>query len=349
MENLYGMTLTRLREICRDEALPAFAAGQIARWLYVRRVQQVDAMTDLSRAAREKLARRFEARLTPPLRTSVSADGTKKYLFGSPDEGFIEAAYIPDGERATLCVSSQVGCRMGCRFCATGRQGLRRSLSTGEILNQILAIPESARLTNIVFMGMGEPLHNLGALMSAITYFHNPKLFNISYRKMTVSTCGLVPGIRSLGELDLGIRLAVSLVSADDETRSRIMRVNRTYPLSELKKALIAFQHTCDKRITLEYCMLGGVNTTPEAAKDLASFTAGLFSVVNLIPWNPIEGMEWRTPDAQEIRAFTSQLDRLRVNYTLRMTKGRGISGACGQLATSSRREPSVSSSRRRP
>ena len=192
-------------------------------------------------------------------------------------------------------------------------------------------------------------LHNLGALMSAITYFHNPKLFNISYRKMTVSTCGLVPGIRSLGELDLGIRLAVSLVSADDETRSRIMRVNRTYPLSELKKALIAFQHTCDKRITLEYCMLGGVNTTPEAAKDLASFTAGLFSVVNLIPWNPIEGMEWRTPDAQEIRSFTSQLDRLRVNYTLRMPKGRGISGACGQLATSSRREPSVSSSRRRP
>ena len=128
MENLYGMTLTRLREICRDEALPAFAAGQIARWLYVRRVQRVDAMTDVSRAAREKLARRFEARLTPPLRTSVSADGTKKYLFGSPDEGFIEAAYIPDGERATLCVSSQVGCRMGCRFCASTIGGLTRNL-----------------------------------------------------------------------------------------------------------------------------------------------------------------------------------------------------------------------------
>ena len=198
MENLYGMTLTRLREICRDEALPAFAAGQIARWLYVRRVQRVDAMTDLSRAAREKLARRFEARLTPPLRTSVSADGTKKYLFGSPDEGFIEAAYIPDGERATLCVSSQVGCRMGCRFCATGRQGLRRSLSTGEILNQILAIPESARLTNIVFMGMGEPLDNYDNVLAVLEILTSPWGMAWSPTRITLSTAGITPRLEQL-------------------------------------------------------------------------------------------------------------------------------------------------------
>lgn len=328
----------------------SYQARQVMAWL-VKGVTDWDKMSDLPLKDRTRFKAEHICTISSHIVDRQDDRSAVKLLVQLEDKALIECVMLSDGTgRKTACISSQVGCAMGCAFCKTGTMGLVRNLKDYEIVEQMVHLRTlDPTIGHIVFMGMGEPLHNLGALMSAITYFHNPKLFNISYRKMTVSTCGLVPGIRSLGELDLGIRLAVSLVSADDETRSRIMRVNRTYPLSELKKALIAFQHTCDKRITLEYCMLGGVNTTPEAAKDLASFTAGLFSVVNLIPWNPIEGMEWRTPDAQEIRAFTSQLDRLRVNYTLRMTKGRGISGACGQLATSSRMEPSVSSSRRRP
>lgn len=328
----------------------SYQARQVMSWL-VKGVTDWDRMSDLPLKDRTRFKEEHMCTISSHIVDRQDDRSAVKLLVQLEDKALIECVMLSDGTgRKTACISSQVGCAMGCAFCKTGTMGLVRNLKDYEIVEQMVHLRTlDPTIGHIVFMGMGEPLHNLGALMSAITYFHNPKLFNISYRKMTVSTCGLVPGIRSLGELDLGIRLAVSLVSADDETRSRIMRVNRTYPLSELKKALIAFQHTCDKRITLEYCMLGGVNTTPEAAKDLASFTAGLFAVVNLIPWNPIEGMEWRTPDAQEIRAFTSQLDRLRVNYTLRMPKGRGISGACGQLATSSRREPSVSSSRRRP
>lgn len=328
----------------------SYQARQVMAWL-VKGVTDWDRMSDLPLKDRTRFKEEHICTISSHIVDRQDDRSAVKLLVQLEDKALIECVMLSDGTgRKTACISSQVGCAMGCAFCKTGTMGLVRNLKDYEIVEQMVHLRTlDPTIGHIVFMGMGEPLHNLGALMSAITYFHNPKLFNISYRKMTVSTCGLVPGIRSLGELDLGIRLAVSLVSADDETRSRIMRVNRTYPLSELKKALIAFQHTCDKRITLEYCMLGGVNTTPEAATDLASFTAGLFAVVNLIPWNPIEGMEWRTPDAQEIRAFTSQLDRLRVNYTLRMTKGRGISGACGQLATSSRREPSVSSSRRRP
>ena len=311
-----------------------YQARQVMAWL-VKGVTDWDRMSDLPLKDRTRFKEEHICTISSHIVDRQDDRSAVKLLVQLEDKALIECVMLSDGTgRKTACISSQVGCAMGCAFCKTGTMGLVRNLKDYEIVEQMVHLRTlDPTIGHIVFMGMGEPLHNLGALMSAITYFHNPKLFNISYRKMTVSTCGLVPGIRSLGELDLGIRLAVSLVSADDETRSRIMRVNRTYPLSELKKALIAFQHTCDKRITLEYCMLGGVNTTPEAAKE----------------WNPIEGMEWRTPDAQEIRAFTSQLDRLRVNYTLRMTKGRGISGACGQLATSSRREPSVSSSRRRP
>lgn len=346
MASLYARSEEDLMGILSLEK--AYQARQVMAWL-VKGVTDWDRMSDLPLKDRTRFKEEHLCTISSHVVDRKDDRSAVKLLVQLEDKALIECVMLSDGTgRKTACISSQVGCAMGCAFCKTGTMGLVRNLKDYEIVEQMVHLRTlDPTIGHIVFMGMGEPLNNLGALMSAITYFHNPKLFNISYRKMTVSTCGLVPGIRSLGELDLGIRLAVSLVSADDETRSRIMRVNRTYPLSELKKALVAFQHTCDKRITLEYCMLGGVNTTPEAAKDLASFTAGLFAVVNLIPWNPIEGMEWRTPDAQEIRSFTSHLDRLRVNYTLRMPKGRGISGACGQLATASRREQSLNSSRR--
>ena len=318
----------------------AYQARQVLSWL-TKGVTDWDSMSDLPLRERERFRREGIKAISSRIADRQDDRSAVKLLIELEDEALVECVMLSDKTgRKTACLSSQVGCAMGCAFCKTGTMGLVRNLADYEIVEQFVHLRSiDSTIGHIVFMGMGEPLNNLGAVMSAITAFHNPRSFNISYRKMTVSTCGLVPGIRSLAELKLGVRLAVSLVSADDETRSRIMKVNRAYPLSELKKALITFQHSCDKRITLEYCMLGGVNTSAASAKDLASFAAGLQVVVNLIPWNPIEGLGFRSPSTEEIRKFTSDLDKLHINYTLRISKGRGISGACGQLATSTRRK----------
>ena len=188
-------------------------------------------------------------------------------------------------------------------------------------------------------MGMGEPLHNFAEVVRALTEFHREDGLNISYRKITISTCGLVPGIKRLSELKLPVKLAVSLVSAEDPIRSRIMKVNHSFPLSELKKALISFQRHQEKRITLEYCLLSGVNTTKESAEALGKFTRGLECLVNLIPWNPIDELEFKTPSEREIQSFTKELKRLGISYTLRRSKGRDASAACGQLASESKKQ----------
>ena len=317
----------------------AYQARQVISWM-MKGVTDWDDMSDLPLKDRQRLKEAGTAIISSSIVDRQDDRSAVKLLIELEDGALVECVMLSDRTgRKTACLSSQVGCAMGCSFCKTGTMGLVRNLKDYEIVEQLVHLRTlDPTIGHIVFMGMGEPLNNLGALMAAISIFHDPKRFNISHRRMTVSTCGVVPGIRSLAELKLGVRLAVSLVSADDETRSRIMRVNRTWPLGELKKALLSFQHNCDKRITLEYCMLGGVNTSASSAKDLASFAAGLQVVVNLIPWNPIEGLDYHSPTSEEIWKFTNDLDRLHVNYTLRMPKGRGISGACGQLATSSRR-----------
>lgn len=316
-----------------------FQAKQIISWL-MKGVSTWDEMSNLPLSLRNRLKDENIQIISSRITGRQDDRSAVKLLIELEDKCLIECVMLSDGEgRKTACISSQVGCAMGCAFCKTGTMGLVRNLKDYEIVEQMIHLHTlDPHIGHIVFMGMGEPLHNFSALMSAVTYFHNPATFNISYRKMTVSTCGLVPGIRQLAELNLGVRLALSLVSAEDETRSRIMKINRRYPLSELKKALISFQHTCDKRITLEYCLLSGVNTTRESAKALFNFTQGLSVNVNLIPWNRIDGLEWETPSRDEIKAFTRMLDSYHISYTLRLPKGRGISGACGQLATSTRR-----------
>ena len=314
-----------------------FQAKQIISWL-MKGVSTWEEMSNLPLSLRNRLKDENIQIISSRITGRQDDRSAVKLLIELEDKCLIECVMLSDGEgRKTACISSQVGCAMGCAFCKTGTMGLVRNLRDYEIVEQMIHLHTlDPHIGHIVFMGMGEPLHNFSALMGAVTYFHNPATFNISYRKMTVSTCGLVPGIRQLAELNLGVRLALSLVSAEDETRSRIMKINRRYPLSELKKALISFQHTCDKRITLEYCLLSGVNTTRESAKALSNFTQGLSVNVNLIPWNRIDGLEWETPSRDEIRAFTRMLDSYHISYTLRLPKGRGISGACGQLATSS-------------
>ncbi len=306
----------------------------------IKGVTRFDQMTSLPRAMRERLsAKHVDAMSSTVIKTS-EAESATKLAIRLEDGMVVECVRLSDGQgRYTACVSSQVGCAMGCAFCKTGTMGLIRNLQAGEILEQFIHLSRLGEpISHIVFMGMGEPLHNFSEVARALTEFHREDGLNISYRKMTVSTCGLVPGIKRLAELKLPVKLAVSLVSAEDETRSKIMKVNKSFPLSELKKALISFQRHQDKRITLEYCLLSGVNTTKESAEALFKFTKGLECLVNLIPWNPIEELDFKTPSEKEISFFTKNLKRLGVSYTLRRSKGREASAACGQLASESKK-----------
>ncbi len=304
-------------------------------------VVDFSAMTSLPKDIRERLTKERGSALSGRIIRKEEADSTVKLAISFPDGAIIECVRLSDGSgRYTACLSSQVGCAMGCAFCKTGTMGLVRNLSAGEIVEQFAFLSSlGERISHIVFMGMGEALHNFTAAMDAIKELHREDGWGISYRKMTVSTCGLVPGIRKLTEIDMPVRLAVSLVSADDATRSRIMRINRAYPLSELKSALISFQRRQDRRLTLEYCMLGHVNTDKHSAEELMRFCRGLDALVNLIPWNPVPELGFEAPSEQEIRLFENELKKLHVNYTIRRSKGQSISGACGQLATESRKE----------
>ena len=338
MSSLYAMNEASLSQALGLEK--SYQAGQVLSWL-AKGATDWDQMTNLPKKDRERWKADGLKVISSHVVERHEERSALKLLVELEDGELIECVMLSDGTgRKTACISSQVGCAMGCAFCKTGTMGLVRNLKDYEIVEQMRHLKEiDPTVGHIVFMGMGEPMHNLGALMSAVTWMHNPKTYGISYRKMTISTCGLAPGIRSLAELKLGIRLAVSLVTADDRTRNRIMPVNRSFPLAELKKALLLFQRSCDKRITLEYCMLSGVNTDTDSAKALSSFATGLQCVVNLIPWNQVDDLPWQSPSQAEIRAFTHELDKLRVPYTIRMSKGRSIGGACGQLATSRRNQ----------
>ncbi len=306
----------------------------------VKGITDFSAMTSLPKALREKLSAERGSALTGKVLKKETADSTVKLAVQFPDGAIIECVRLSDGSgRYTACLSSQVGCAMGCAFCKTGTMGLVRNLTAGEIAEQFVLLSAlGERISHIVFMGMGEALANFNAAIDAVKELHREDGFGISYRKMTISTCGLVPGIRKLTELDIPVRLAVSLVAADDETRSSIMKINRSYPLSQLKAALISFQRHQDRRLTLEYCLLGGVNTSRKSAEELSQFCRSLDALVNLIPWNPVPGLGFSAPDENEIRAFENDLRKLRVNYTIRRSKGQSISGACGQLATETKK-----------
>lgn len=314
--------------------------ARIIRDNLIKGVTSFDEMTSLPKALRERLSKERGSALTGKIIRKEEADSTVKIAVSFPDGAIIECVRLSDGTgRYTACLSSQVGCAMGCAFCKTGTMGLIRNLTAGEIVEEFILLSSlGERISHIVFMGMGEALHNFTASIDAAMELHRESGFDISFRKMTISTCGLVPGINKLTELDIPIRLAVSLVSADDDIRSDIMKVNRSYPLKELKDALLRFQHHQDRRLTLEYCMLSGVNTDRKSAEQLASFVKGLDALVNLIPWNPIPELGFRTPAEEEIRQFEKDLKSLGINYTIRRSKGRSISGACGQLATEARK-----------
>ncbi len=333
MAQLYCLDNSKLQEIL---ALEKPFQAKIVRSFLDRGVTDFKEMTSLPKDVRERLSSSFPSALSSSVRTKVESTDAVKLLLTLEDGLEIECVRLSDGNgRYTACLSSQVGCAMHCAFCATGTMGIKRSLKCGEIVEEYIHLEKlGEHISHIVFMGMGEPMANFKEVMSAVTELHREDGINISYRRITISTCGLVPGIKRLGELNIPVKLAVSLVSASNETRSRIMKINSTYPLGELKKALLQFQHKGEKRITLEYCLLGGVNTSKESAEDLFHFVKGLDVLVNLIKWNPIPSLPFESPTDAEVSSFTKELKRLNIPYTIRRSKGQDGNAACGMLVT---------------
>ncbi len=332
-EPLFGKTLSELRALVLELDEPSFVAAQLADWLYKKGAGDFDSMHNLPKRLRAALSERFEIGRREPERVSLSSDGTKKYLYPTAHARFVETAYIPEGERATLCVSTQVGCKMGCLFCMTGKQGFQGQLTSGEILSQYRSLPEAERITNIVYMGMGEPLDNLEAVLSSLEILTADWGFALSPRRITVSTVGIIPAMRTFLERT-ECHLAVSLHSPFDEERRRLMPVQNVYPLAEVLAALRKSPIARRRRISFEYIMFDGLNDTPRHAKELVRILSGLRCRINLIRFHPIPGTPLQSsPDATMVR-FEQQLKGSGIMTTIRASRGQDIMAACGLLST---------------
>jgi 23S rRNA (adenine2503-C2)-methyltransferase len=331
---------------------PRYRAGQLVSWIYERRVTSFEAMSNLPVALREKLAGNFSLRPLQTARETGSKDTTRKFLFQLEDQQLIETVLIPAspalyGERAdrrTICISSQVGCAYGCKFCASGIDGWKRNLTAGEIVAQYLAVEEISgeKINNIVFMGMGEPFANYDNLMKAISLINAPWGIGLGSRHITVSTSGLVPRIRDFADQPLQLRLAISLHGATDEVRGQIMPVNRKYPLAELIEACAYYVSRKKQHLTFEYILIKGVNDTEEQARALAKHARALQAKVNLIPYNTVVDLDWERPEQDVQEDFLKILKSRGVAATLRREKGHDIAAACGQLRLQAERKKSV-------
>ena len=337
-QTLYGLSLSDLESLAASHGLPRFAARQMARWLYRRHIASIDAMTDLSAAARNLLSKSCTLGLSAPLSVSCSSDGTKKYLFATSQGAFIESAYIPDRDRATLCVSSQAGCRMGCRFCATGRQGLIHSLTAAEILNQIISLPERDTLTNLVFMGMGEPLDNTDAVLRALEILTAEWGFGWSPTRITLSTAGIASELRRF--LDSSrVHLAVSLHNPFHDERAEIMPVERAYPIREVVDILHDYDFTHQRRVSFEYIVMSGLNDSPRHVRELCRLLNGIRCRINLIRFHKIPDSPYFSPDDAAMAAFRDALNAKGLTTTIRASRGEDIQAACGLLSTANKNE----------
>lgn len=332
-EYLYGQTLPQLEALCNRLEMPRFTAKQIARWLYDKHATTIEAMSDLSARHRALLAETYEVGLTAPEKVSISTDGTKKYLYRTSQNHFIESAYIPDGDRATLCISSQAGCRMGCRFCATGRQGLQHSLSTNEILNQIESLPERERLTNVVFMGMGEPLDNLDSLLPALEVLTSAWGFGWSPTRITVSTAGVASRLERFLEATQ-VHLAVSLHNPFPHERAEIMPIEKAWPIREVVEILRRYDFTHQRRVSFEYIVMSGLNDSPRHIRELCRLLDGIKCRINLIRFHKIPGSPYFSPDDRAMIAFRDALTAKGIHTTIRTSRGEDIQAACGLLST---------------
>lgn len=327
------MTLGQLKDAVAELGMPRFAATQIAAWLYDKFVTDIDSMSNLSLRNRQLLKDNFELGLSAPLVESESEDGTKKYLFAVADGNKIESAYIPDKERATLCVSSQAGCKMGCKFCMTGRQGFSGSLTANEILNQIISLPERDRLTNIVYMGMGEPLDNVDEVLRSLEVMTAPWGFGWSPTRITLSTVGVIPNLkRFLDESD--VHLAVSLHNPFHDQRVEIMPVEKVYPIQAVVELLKQYDWSHQRRVSFEYIVLEGMNDSALHVKELARLLDGLKCRINLIRFHKIPDSPFFSPDNDRMIAFRDALTRKGIMTTIRASRGEDIKAACGLLST---------------
>ncbi|GAB4197611.1 MAG: 23S rRNA (adenine(2503)-C(2))-methyltransferase RlmN [Thalassobaculales bacterium] len=346
--DLVGLPRAELEAALGALGLPAFRARQLWHWIYLRGATDFAAMTTLAKDLRQRLAGHFVIGRPAVAGEQVSSDGTVKWLYRFRDDNQAEGVFIPEPERGTLCVSSQVGCTLTCRFCHTGTQRLVRNLSAAEIVGQVLRArdgladwPSNAadrRLTNIVMMGMGEPLYNYEEVAKAIRIMTDGDGLSISRRRVTLSTAGVVPMIRQCGE-ELGVALAVSLHAVSDELRDELVPINRKYPIAELLAACRDYPGLNNaRRITFEYVMLKGVNDSPAEARQLARLLAGIPSKVNLIPFNPWPGSQYECSDAAAVQRFAEIVNQAGYTATVRTPRGRDILAACGQLKSASER-----------
>ncbi len=340
--NLLGLSRKQMEAFFAEMGEKAFRATQVMKWIYQEGIDDFDAMTNLSKVLREKLKETAEIRLPEVVQDHPSSDGTRKWLLKVDEVNHIEMVYIPEAERSTLCVSSQVGCTLACSFCSTARQGFNRNLTTAEITGQIalaariIGLPENRGervITNVVLMGMGEPLLNLENVGPALELMQDDLAFGISKRRVTVSTAGVVPGIDELREQS-DVSLAVSLHAPNDELRDQLVPINKKYPIKELMAACKRYvAGKAHRRVTFEYVMLAGVNDSDEHARQLVKILRGVPSKVNLIPFNPFPDAPYECSSNNRIHAFREIIMQAGIITVTRKTRGEDIAAACGQLA----------------
>ena len=331
-EHLLGKTWEELQTITSETGMPRFATKQIASWLYAKRVTAIEDMSNLSLRHRELLAQRYDVGREAPVQAHRSVDGTIKYLF-KVGADFVETVYIPDHDRATLCVSSQVGCKMNCSFCMTGKQGFRRNLTSAEIINQILSVEDSDKLTNLVFMGMGEPFDNLDEVMKALLILTSEWGFAWSPKRITVSTIGHLKGIRRFLD-ESRCHLAVSLHAPSREERLQIMPVEKAYPIADILDLLRQYDFSHQRRLSFEYILFSGYNDSLRHADALARLLQGVECRVNLIRFHAIPGVNLKSSDPRSIEAFRDRLNSRGIVATIRASRGEDIFAACGMLST---------------
>lgn len=330
---LFGLSLQKIKYVVASLALPSFTATQITDWLYKKHVSSIDEMTNLSKKARELLNEKFIVGLTAPSNVQTSTDGTKKYLYPTATEKFVEAAYIPDEDRATLCVSSQIGCKMGCLFCMTSKQGFQGNLTAGEIVNQIQSLPEFENLTNIVYMGMGEPLDNLQPVLDSLEILTASWGYGWSPKRITVSTIGVIPAMQTFLKQS-NAHLAVSMHTPFDDERKRIMPIQSVYGISEVVLELRKWDFSLQRRVSFEYIMFKGVNDTPRHAREIVRLLEGIRCRINLIRFHPIPDTALEGTSYNDMVEFQNMLKARGMTVTIRASRGEDIYAACGMLST---------------
>lgn len=337
MKDIRGLSLEDLAGELESVQVEAFRAAQIFKWVYQGGAEDFAAMSDLPKELRERLDGDFDFRPLAEAEKLVSSDGTTKFLFDLADHEKIESVLIPTENRTTACISTQAGCKFGCRFCASGIGGWKRHLNCAEIVAQILRVKKEAEgfkrpLSNIVFMGTGEPLDNFDNLMKAVRIINSGKGMNIGARHITISTVGVVPRIKDLAEQGLQVELAVSLHGFDNPSRNVLMPVNRKYPFDELIAACREYARKTRRQITFEYILIKDVTCTPLAVPALKKAFKGIICKMNLIPYNPVSEFDHQTPSRQEMLAFRDSLEKNGIHATIRTPRGKDVNAACGQL-----------------